>query len=159
MGSMRIFLLADCPEFVPVCASWAYGQWGCQSGGSLERSLSRFSTAGRDTLPITLVAFFDGKPTGMASLWESDFSAKPQLSPWLASVFVHPFYRNRHVAAALVGRAEQEALRLGFDRCFLVTEEAEGLYSRCGWTVAEAVTTAYGPASLMTKNLRGNIGK
>ena len=95
----------------------------------------------------------------MASLWESDFSTKPQLSPWLASVFVHPFYRNRHVAAALVVRAEQEALRLGFDRCFLVTEEAEGLYSRCGWTVAEAVTTAYGPASLMTKNLRGNIGK
>lgn len=155
MSSFEIGYLADHPEMISVCASWAYSQWGCQSGGSLEHSVIRFQTgAEKDKLPLTLIARLDDKPVGMVSLWDSDFRERPDLSPWLASLYVHPFYRNRHIAFQLIQRLENEAMRMGFSELYLVTEEAKGLYAKCGWAEIQQVVTSYGNATLMKKKLQ-----
>lgn len=96
---------------------------------------------------------YDTKPAGMVSLWDSDFEGRPELSPWLASLYVHPFFRQKQIASALVTRLESEAVRLGYSSLFLVTEEAQRLYHKCGWAEMAPVTTAYGKASLMTKSI------
>ena len=41
--TQRIIPLTECPEFSDVCAAWAFGQWGSQRGGSLERTRQRFA--------------------------------------------------------------------------------------------------------------------
>jgi N-acetylglutamate synthase and related acetyltransferases len=152
--SMEITYLADRPEMISTCASWAYSQWGCQSDGSLERSVARFTAgANRDKLPVTVVAIDHCRPAGMASLWLADYDERPELSPWLASLFVHPFHRNRHIAEALIRRVELEARRFGYTDLFLVTEEAKNLYAKYGWEELEPVRTHYGSASLMKKHL------
>lgn len=151
---VTIDYLENHPDFIPVCASWAFGQWGCQSGGSFERANKRFTEgANKTSIPLTLVAIADGKPAGMISLWVSDFDGRPDLSPWLASVYVHPFHRNKGIALSLVKRLEAEALRLDYKRLYLVTEESKGLYEKNGWQEINQVTTHYGNASLMAKAL------
>ena len=153
-NNITVRYLADVPEQIQTCASWAYSQWGCQSGGSLEHSIARFSECARkEGLPLTLVAMEGDKPAGMASLWRSDYEKRADLLPWLAPLFVHPFYRGQGIASGLIREIEQEAAKLGFYRCFLVTEEARKLYERFGWREMEPVTTCYGDASLMTKDL------
>jgi GNAT superfamily N-acetyltransferase len=157
MGETTIIIgyLADYPEMIPTCASWAYGQWGCQSNGSLEHTMTRFTKgANKERLPFTLVALLDNqKPVGMISLWKSDLDNRPDLSPWLSSLFVHPFYRGRHIGSILIEKLEVEARRLGYLRLFLVTEEAKNLYTRHGWEELEQVKTSQGNASLMSKGL------
>lgn len=154
MEQLNIVFLADHPEFINTCASWAYGQWGCQAGGSLERAISKFTLgAGKENIPMTLMALYDEKPAGMISLWEADYEGKPELSPWLASLYVHPFFRHKNIATSLIRRLETEALRLGYGQLFLVTEDSKKLYQKCGWTELEEVVTHYGEASLMTKLL------
>lgn len=154
MEQIQIAYLADHPPIIPVCASWAYSQWGCQSDGSLDRSLTKFTAgANKQELPITLVALVGQKPAGMVSLWLSDFDKRPDLSPWLASLFVHPFYRQTHIASSLIMRLELEARRLGYSSLFLITEDAKNLYSKYGWTELEQVKTCFGDASLMKKDL------
>ncbi len=93
--------LADYPEYIPVCASWAYGQWGCQSGIPFDHVIEKFiKGANKTTLPITFIALYGSKPTGMISLWTSDYNGRPNLSPWLSALYVHPFYRHKNSAAA-----------------------------------------------------------
>ena len=153
-GKIKFYHLADHKDMIPVCASWAYGRWGCQSGGSIERAINRFSEgANKKKIPMTLVAMMDGKPAGMASLWESDCESKLHLSPWLASLYVHPFYRGLGIASDLVKKLEKESFNLGYKHLYLVTEDAGALYSKLGWTKLEDAKTLHGNALIMEKSL------
>jgi len=89
----------------------------------------------------------------MISLWMNDYEGKPELSPWLASLYIHPFYRHKNIAVSLINRLESEAHELGYTELFLVTEDAKNLYLQCGWIELEKVETVYGQACLMKKYL------
>ena len=146
--------LADAPEFVDVCAAWSFGMWGCQADGSLAKAQAAFAAA---TLPareaFTFMARRGGRIAGMASLRPSDFAGRPDLTPWLASVYVHPDHRRAGLAHALVRRVEAEARRQRHSRLHLVSEHAEALYADLGWTTFDHVTSPYGPAVLMSRIL------
>lgn len=146
--------LAECPEFLDVCAAWAFGLWGSQSGGSLEQSRANFDQAVRRSPDaLTLVATRDGKAIGTVSLRDSDFEGRRDLKPWLASVYVHPEYRRSGLAHELVTRLQAAARQRGHDRLYLITEHSEGLYAGLGWTTFERVVGPHGPAVLMTRVL------
>ena len=66
-----------------------------------------------------------------------DFELRPNLSPWLAGVFVRPQHRKKGVGTALVSRIECEAKALGFETLYLYTAHSESLYERLGWKVVE----------------------
>jgi ribosomal-protein-alanine N-acetyltransferase len=150
---LEIAYLADHPEHIQTCASWIYGLWACQSGAPYELVLDKFTKgANKETLPLTLIALYHSKPAGTVSLWKTD-ATRNDLTPWLAALYVHPFYRNKKISVALIDRLTAEAGRLGLTELYLVTEEAKGLYSRFGWAEIEQVTTPYGEASLMKKCL------
>lgn len=147
--------LCDEPSFVPVCAAWAYGLWGSQRPeGTMARAQARFAESlQKDALPLTLVAQANHIPYGMASLWAQDPPSRPDLTPWLASVYVHPFHRGRGIAQALVKGIETQARRLGFSALYLVTEEARRLYEKAGWRMIEPMQSVHGPCHLMVKEL------
>lgn len=151
---IKIDYLFDHPDCIDVCASWAFGQWGSQTGGTLSRAQERFAAArNKDALPLTLLAICDGKPAGMVSLWEEDLPRRQDLSPWLASLFVHPFYRGRGFAGLLVERLEAEAIRMGHSTLYLVTEREIDIYKRLGWSVFEPTRTELGDANVMMRNI------
>ncbi|WP_085035786.1 GNAT family N-acetyltransferase [Ensifer aridi] len=155
-GGSKIIVeyLETYPNFIPVCASWAFGQWGCHSNGSFAQAEREFFEAAQtQSIPLTLIAIEAGKPAGMVSLWESDFRGRLDLTPWLKSLYVHPFHRNRGIALLLIRRLEQEARRLGYQSLYLTTEDAKNLYTKNGWQEIEYVNTPYGEAALMTKAL------
>jgi GNAT superfamily N-acetyltransferase len=77
------------------------------------------------------------QPVGCASLVEHDMLTRPELSPWLAGVFVPREHRRRGIGAALVERVVQEARSLGVQRLYLYTPGFGALYLRLGWSVLE----------------------
>lgn len=148
--------LTACPEMIPVCASWSFGHWDCQTGTTFEETNRLFCDAvnGEASLPLTFVATVNHKPAGMISLRESDFKDRTDLSPWLASLYVHPSHRNKGVSLLLIERLELAAERLGYRRLYLTTEDSSGLYEKNGWQQIDRVRTPFGDASLMAKDLR-----
>ena len=146
--------LADHPDLVDTCAAWSFGLWGSQSGGSLAAAQAKFAAAtGPDRASFTFVARREGKPAGTASLRLTDFAGRPDLSPWLATVYVHPDHRRAGLAHTLVRRVEAQARRLGHERLYLISEHAETLYADLGWSTFDHVTGPYGPAVLMSRTL------
>lgn len=153
---LEIALLADRPEFIPACASWAFGQWGSQAEGSLNSSLEKFTGSAGHEIPLSLIAVHDFKPAGMVSLWKSDHGIS-DIGPWLASLYVHPFHRGKDISMALIDRLIDEAMRLGHKELFLATEDAEPLYRKFDFEAVRTFASPYGEAVLMRKSLERNL--
>jgi N-acetylglutamate synthase-like GNAT family acetyltransferase len=136
---MTIDYLADHPHFVPTLARWQHEEWGyIRPGDSVEARTTRIDAGcERDRIPLTVVAIEDGEVRGSASLIHSDMDTRPELSPWLASVFVAPQFRRRGIGAQLVRRIMSEAGKLEVPLLYLYTVHSEKLYAALGWTVME----------------------
>jgi GNAT superfamily N-acetyltransferase len=132
---MEILPLEQRPELIPVCAAWNFGEWGCLYGEhSLESAVKDFTEAASGLrLPATWVCVAEGKPAGMASLSETDHPDRKDLSPWMASVYVHPQFRGRGIAEALCRAVAAGARERGFEEIHLFTGNAAKLYERLGW--------------------------
>jgi N-acetylglutamate synthase-like GNAT family acetyltransferase len=100
-------------------------------------------------IPTTLVAMTDGKPAGSISLLAEDMDTHPELTPWLASLYVAPEMRRRGIGAALVRRLVAEARPLGIPKFYLYTPSEEKFYAGLGWRTLEQTTYASKPATVM----------
>lgn len=107
----------------------------------------------RDRLPMAWVAHEATQPLGMAALRETDLPCREDLSPWLASVFVHPEHRGRGIATALCRTALEGAQQLGIRRLYLFTPDQQSLYRRLGWRRLEAADWKGHPVEIMTMQL------
>lgn len=95
-----------------------------------------------------------GIPAGTASLTASGLTSRPDLTPWLANLFVSPAFRGRGHAARLVTKVEVAARIAHIPTLWLVTRSAQGLYARLGWQTV-GPTNFYGDAAtLMCRDLR-----
>jgi GNAT superfamily N-acetyltransferase len=89
-------------------------------------------------IPLALVAHDGEEFLGTASVIASDLAERPQLTPWIAAVWVEPQARRRGVGSALVNRATQDCFGLGFSRAYLCARpQRSALYERLGWTPIE----------------------
>ena len=140
---MKIDYLADHPQFLPKLAQWQHDEWGhLRPGDSVERRLARLqSYSQRGGIPLTVVAHENGELLGSASLVRNDMESRPELTPWLAGVFVTPAHRRRGVGAELVRHIMAEAAALNVPLLFLYTVHSETFYASLGWSLQEH--TAY----------------
>jgi len=134
----RIEYLADHPSFLPSLAQWHHAQWSyLDVGVSLEQRLAALQKHGKAQVPTTVIALSGSRLLGSASLIAHDMDTYPELSPWLASVYVAPEYRRRGIGSALVQRIVAQARALGFEHLYLFTPDKEHFYARLGWSVLE----------------------
>lgn len=136
---MTIEYLADRREFIPTLARWLHTEWGhLRPGERIDDRAARLAgVCGHCQIPTAFVAVAGDQLLGTASLVEHDMATRPELSPWLASVFVSPEHRSRGIGAALVERVVQEARALGTLRLYLYTPGPGTLYSTLGWSIVE----------------------
>ncbi|MCE3026562.1 MULTISPECIES: GNAT family N-acetyltransferase [unclassified Salinicola] len=135
-------LRPDSPH-LDTLARWTYAAWGAlypeESWPQWRDHLRR--QCGEQGVPSVFVAIAEeaGReiPVGTASLTESDLDSRPELTPWLASVFVPPAWRGRGIASALVERVAEEARVGGCPGCYLYTPDQQALYARLGWQTQE----------------------
>ena len=91
------------------------------------------------SIPFCLVAQDNGNYVGSVLGLVSDLEDRPELSPWVAALWVDPKYRRRGVAEALVRAALDELFALGYEAAYLcATAEKRGMYQRQGWVLIEA---------------------
>lgn len=147
-------LRADSPN-VTLVATWTFKAWGhLHPGQTLEKQIAFVcSECGEVGVPSVFVALENDAPVGTASLIADDMSTRPELGPWLASVFVSPDQRGRGIASRLIARVEQEARASGFECGYLYTPDQQALYHRLGWRAFEEVTYLGEQVTLMAKCL------
>ena len=133
--------LGERPDTVPTVATWLYEQWGYfHDHDSVDRRIGELRERLQTTeLPVAFVALSssapDAEPIGTASLTPDDLETRPDLTPWLASVFVRAPHRGKGVGAALVRAVVAHAHTLGIETLYLFTEDRADFYERLGWSL------------------------
>jgi GNAT superfamily N-acetyltransferase len=85
-------------------------------------------------IPFALVAEQDGRLCGNTLVIESDEPARPDLTPWIAAVWVDENMRKQGVAAALLQEAIKRSAALGVERLYLSSRPAlRDFYTKLGW--------------------------
>jgi len=152
---MKIEYLADYKDIIPTLAEWSYEEWSYlhpeRTLSDVERLISEISN--KRHIPISLVAIDKGKVIGMISLKTSDFKARPNLSPWLAGLYVDKPHRRKGVGTKLVHEIEKLAARLGVRKLYLVTDDAEKFYSKLCWSVQERTVWQGLSVTVMDKDI------
>ena len=129
---------ADRPDLFPLVARWLWVAFWGAGGRSLEDTVDavrRSVTAA--PMPRTFVLLADGRPVGTASLVAHDPDERPELTPWLAGMFVEPDVRGRGYAGLLIGAVEAAARHAAIPTLWLYTNAAERIYARAGWRTVE----------------------
>jgi GNAT superfamily N-acetyltransferase len=154
---MQTELLADHPLLVPVISGWHFDEWSARYPGTTRAGWTA-ELAGRcerDRIPITFVALVGSEAVGSASLVVCDMETRPDLSPWLAAVYVLPAFRRRGIATALMTHALARARRFGVRQLYLWTDSAASLYSRLGWHPLAEEPYKGKPVLVMVHDLSG----
>ena len=132
---VRIESITDHLDLVDMIAQWHWDEWGhTDPEGSVESWTEGLrQRTRRDVIPTTYLAFDGAELLGSVTLVENDMSIRPDLTPWLAGMYVKPESRLRGVGTALVRHAVQKTAEMGIERLYLYTHTARTFYEKLGW--------------------------
>lgn len=136
------FVISDLrrhPAFFDTVADRIWRAWWKPNGYPLEYITTGLGQNMEATpIPFALVAHDGTRFLGTASVIASDLEERPQLTPWVAAVWVEDNARRHGVGSALVNRAAQDCFALGVDRAYLCARpRMTRFYEGLGWVIVE----------------------
>ena len=142
------------PDLVDIAAEWIWTAFWKENSYSLDDICALVAGSNAIVGPAQcFVLLVDREPVGTASLIVNDLSSRPELTPWLAALYVRTDTRGHGYALDLIRAVEAAASVAGFDSIWLYTSTAEGLYLNAGWEPVERFERKGQPAVLMRRDL------
>jgi GNAT superfamily N-acetyltransferase len=91
-----------------------------------------------------LVLYKNNQPIATGGLYHNvgilhEHEKFKKLGPWVALLFTEKNYRNQKFGELLLNEIENNSKNLGYNKIYLFTFTAEGLYLRNGWKPLERV--------------------
>lgn len=152
---MSISNLADDPEYIPTLAAWHHREWAyLNPGRGLEQRIDNMQAYLRNELiPSTFIYKHHGRLAGSAAITANDMDTQPSLTPWLASVYVEPSFRQQGIGSRLVRHVMWQAHRAGIAELYLFTPDKAAFYRRLGWTTLSEDIYRGHPVTVMRADL------
>lgn len=141
-GQVQVADLRLVPEYCDAVADRIWNAWWRSRGTPLPYIREWVDENLHSTgIPFALVAHLDGRFVGTTSVIESDLEERPDLSPWVAAVWVDEAYRHTGVGATLVRAAMTGAVAVTKGPVYLCAKPAlASFYEGMGWhRIAEDV--------------------
>jgi GNAT superfamily N-acetyltransferase len=99
--------------------------------------------------PLALVVEIDGQPCGNALVIDNDEPARPDLTPWLAALWVDEAVRGRGIAGALLDEAARRCAAPGPKRLRLTSlSNAPALPQHCVTGAVSRVSLCFGAVNV-----------
>ena len=138
---LKILNLTDEPKHLVTLANWHQQEWAnLNPGETLDMRITKMQKyLNSDFIPSTYIAISDSL-TGSAAIIENDMETQSALSPWLASVFVTPGYRQTGIGSKLVLHVMEQARLNGVTKLYLYTPNNESFYKKLGWVTLKLET-------------------
>ncbi len=136
---MHIIDLKQQPQHIPAIAAWHFAEWAHLNPGRTQAWLEAHMQCylGDVFMPSMFIAV-DGdegeaQVLGTSSIIVHDLAARPDLTPWLANVYVDGSQRGKGLGRQLVVHAMQQAKQAGIKTLYLFTPDQQAFYQRLGW--------------------------
>lgn len=140
MTTLRVTTIRERPDLLPIVAKWLWREWWEQKGRTLEQVQAIYADCiAEKGAPQTFVLLEGALPVGTVTLARKDLDERPDLTPWLAGVFVIPDRRGRGYAYHLFTEFERACRAASVEVAWLYTNTAERVYLRAGWERVEVL--------------------
>lgn len=148
---MEIIDLRKAPQHIPTIARWHFDEWGyLNPGKTLEYRIERMQRYIADNpIPSMLIAIDGDAVLGTAALVEADMDSHPELTPWLASVYIREDQRGLGLGKKLVQALMDFAGQQHLERLYLFTPDQAGFYAKLGWKTRAQETYRATPVTVM----------
>ena len=158
-GRLVVTTIAGRPDLLPIVADWLWREWWQRRGRSLEQTQAIYASCRAQVgAPQTFVLLADEAPVGTVTLARRDLDERPDLTPWLAGVFVIPEARGRGYVKHLLAAFDEACRAASIGTAWLYTNTAERVYLRAGWQVAEVIQRQGKlPITLMRRDVPGKV--
>ena len=155
IGKLHIDYLANHRDCIPTLAQWHLQEWGyLNPGAGLTQHIKKLQRlCNIQQIPTAFIAVYERRVIGSASLVAHDILRNQAMTPWLASVYVAPAFRQRGVGTCLVNRGLAEARKLGYRYLYLFTPDREYFYHRLGWLTLREVMIKGHPMTVMANKI------
>lgn len=134
---MKIIDLRDAPQHLDTLAQWFFDEWGYLHPGQTlaEYRLGMNGYLSAAPIPKLLIALEDDAVVGSAALIAADMETHPELTPWLANVYVREDCRGRGLGRTLVRAIMAYARNTDALPLYLFTPDQSAFYERLGWSL------------------------
>jgi N-acetylglutamate synthase-like GNAT family acetyltransferase len=152
---LEMTTVARRPDLLPVIAGWLWHEWWKNWGRSFEETQAIYAECRAEVgAPQTLVLLSDDAPIGTVTLARNDLDERPELTPWLAGVFVIPERRGRGYVYRMLEAFDAACRIADIKTAWLYTNTAERVYLRAGWQTVEIIQRPEKqPVTLMRRDL------
>ena len=129
--------LARHPELLEEMAKLFFSEWHFllppgSTSQLVKENLQKRMQIGK--IPITYVALnAAGNFVGSISIKEKDMDTHPEMSPWLAGLYVKEEFRNWGLGGKLIEFLLEKAREFQINKLYLYTPAAEAYYRKKGW--------------------------
>jgi predicted N-acetyltransferase YhbS len=135
--SMQIIDLKQQPQHIPAIAAWHFAEWAHLNPGRTQLWLEQHMQCylADAFIPSMFIALDDEsqRVLGTSSLIAHDLAERPDLTPWLANVYVDASQRGKGLGRQLVVHAMQQAKQAEINTLYLFTPDQQAFYARLGW--------------------------
>ena len=154
-GRLVVTTLAKRPDLLPVVAEWLWHEFWQREGRSLEQTQAVYAECCAEVgAPQTFILLEAGTPVGTATMARRDLEGRPDLTPWLAGVFVVPDARGLGYVRHLLAAFDEACQAASITTAWLYTNAATQVYLRSGWQVEEIIERqGKPPTTLMRRDL------
>lgn len=148
---MEIIDLRSAPQHISTIARWHLDEWGyLNPGKTLEYRIERMQRYLADNpIPSMLIAVEGEAILGTAALVEADMDSHPELTPWLASVYIREDQRGCGLGKKLVQALMDFAGQQQLEQLYLFTPDQASFYAKLGWKILVQESYRDTPVTIM----------
>lgn len=152
ISEVHIAPLTEFADWIPDIAQWLHAEWRDLYPGGYTPADVAAALRGRlqtHQIPLAMVAVAGETVVGIISLKVSDMDTRPELTPWLAGLYVVPAHRGLGIGTRLVQAMLAKAEALQVETLYLYTPGAEPFYTALGWRPLERTHYQEIPVTVM----------
>ena len=139
IDEIEIVNLIDEPQYLEEVSKWIWQEWSECHGSKIEDVIyrSKYSlNKDGDGIPQMYIAKYKYEVIGTVSIWRNDLTARQDLFPWMAALYVKEEFRNLGIGKMLQEKCIEESKKMNYDKLYLITDH-ENYYEKTGWEFLE----------------------
>lgn len=137
IDKVKIVNLIDEPEYLEEVSEWIWKEWDKEHGAKLEDVVYRSKhSRNKGDIPQMYIAKYKNEVIGVVSIWVNDLTARQDLYPWMATLYVKEEFRNMGIGRMLQHKCIEETKKMNYKNLYLITDH-ENYYEKTGWVFLE----------------------
>ena len=127
---MKLYSIRERPDLIPPMLESLEAHWNpCMPW--IKKHMERVLQTG-EPVPDAWIAVEDGKVVGGYTLAIKDLLAAGETGLWIATLYVDPAFRGRHLSPVIIAHARRRGGELGYEKIYLATEHVN-YYEKFGF--------------------------